>query len=148
MRCTVKFSDSDNDGNQLERLDRAISEFISPWHDTGYGARFGWSIKQQEIESHIRGLGYVDHVTNFSMLHITLDMEGSYHLFDTAGNGAAYDAVIGPSYPWSLAIPAEKHFIETMPAARSIEAEITGVDELAVGSTFIISGNGRNGEEK
>ncbi len=148
VRCTVKFDDANSDGINISRLNRHISDYICPWKSIGYGARFGWRIKQQDIESHIRDLGYVAYVTNFSMLHITVDNAGNYSQFDTAKGEQAYQAVIGPRYPWSLALPAEKHFIETLSSARSIDAEITGIDELAVGSTFIITGSDRNGEEE
>jgi hypothetical protein len=148
IRCTVKFADTMSEGVNLSRLDRQISDYICPWKQNGYRARFGWSIRQQDIESYIRSLGYIEYVTNFSMLHITVDNDGRYHLFDTAKDEQDREAVIRPHYPWSLALPAEKHFIESIQSARSISPEVTGVDELAVGSTFIISGSSGNGEEE
>jgi len=148
VRCTVKFVDGISDGINLNRLNREISNYICPWYNKGYQARFGWSIRQKDMESHIRSLSYVNFVTNFSMLQITVDRDGKYSLFDTAKDEDSIDVVIRPRYPWSLAIPAKRHFIETMQAARSIKAEITGVDELEIGSTFIISGSGDHGEEK
>ncbi len=148
VRCTVKFVDVISEGVNIKRLNDQISDYICPWKSIGYQARFGWSIRQQDIESYIRSLDYVEYVTNFSMLHITVDNDADYRLFDTAGGGQYHEDVIRPRYPWSLALPAERHFIETIPTARSIDAEITGVDELAVGSTFIISGSSGNGEEE
>ena len=41
----------------------------------------------------------------------------------------------------------ENHFIETTREAKTIEAEVTGIDELEVGATFII-GSSEYGEEK
>ena len=148
VRCTVKFADAISEGVYINRLNQQISDYMCPWTPAGYKARFGWSIMQRDIESYIRSLGYVEYVTNFSMLHITVDNEGSYRLFDTAKGEQDYEAVIRPRYPWSLALPVEKHFIESIPSARSINAEVTGVDELAVGSTFIISGSSGNGKEE
>ncbi len=148
VRCTVKFVDAISEGVNINRLNQQISDYMCPWKPAGYKARFGWSIRQQDIESYIRSLGYIEYVTNFSMLHITVDNDGSYRLFDTAKGEQDHEAVIRPRYPWSLALPAEKHFIESIPSARSISAEVTGVDELAVGSTFIISGSSGNGEEE
>jgi len=147
VRCTVKFSDALSEGVNLNRLDRQISDYLCPWKTPGYEARFGWSIRQRDIESHILSLGYIDHVTNFSMLHITVDQDGNYSLFDTARCEQNHEAVIRPHYPWSLAIPMESHFIETTREARSIKAEVTGIDELEVGATFII-GSSEYGEEK
>ena len=148
VRCTVKFVNRISEGVDITRLNRHISDYMCPWKPGGYQARFGWKIRQQEIESYIRSLSYIEYVTDFSMLHITIDSAGRYRLFDTAKGGQDQEAIITPHYPWSLALPAENHFIESMPTARSISAEITGVDELAVGSTFIISGSNGNGEEE
>jgi len=148
VRCTVKFVDAISEGVNIKRLNQQISDYMCPWKPSGYKVRFGWSILQQDIESYIRSLGYIEYVTNFSMLHITVDNDGSYRLLDTAKGEQDHDAVIRPRYPWSLALPAEKHFIESIPSARSINAEVTGVDELAVGSTFIISGSSGNGKEE
>jgi len=88
------------------------------------------------------------------MLHITEDEQGLYSLTDTARPETGLDREhmagesssnkpggcdqIGPKYPWSLAIPAGNHFIETIDAIRFLEAEATGVNELEVGHTFII----------
>ncbi len=148
VRCTVKFVDGISDGVNINRLNKEITDYISPWNKKGYTTKFGWSIRQKDVESYIRNLRYVDFVTNFSMLHITVDSHGNYSLLDTARNEIDNEMVIRPRYPWSLAVPVRRHFIETMQTARSIRAEITGVDELEVGGTFIISGNSDNGEEE
>lgn len=146
VRCTVKFIDAVREGDYVKRLNQDISDYICPWKSGGYRTRFGWSIRQQDIESHIFELGYVETVTNFSMLHITVDNDGDYSLLDTANEKLNPKAVIKPRYPWSLALPVEQHFIETMQVSKSIDAEITGIDELAVGGTFIIVGSSENGE--
>jgi hypothetical protein len=147
VRCTVKFVEPTRQGDYVKKLNQDISDFICPWKPGGYQVRFGWSIRQQDIESHLFDLGYVETVTNFSMLHITVDNDGYYSLFDTAKDALSQEkGVIKPCYPWSLALPVEQHFIETMQTSKLIEAEITGVDELAVGSTFIIVGSSENGE--
>ncbi len=146
VRCTVKFSDGLGDGVNINRLNQDISDYICPWKKTGYKSKFGWSIRQRDLESYIRSLSYVEFITNFSMLHITLNGTGDYSLSDTARSKKNGDVVIRPRYPWSLAIPAKKHFIEMQQTARSIKAEITGVNELAVGGTFIISGSSEYGK--
>jgi hypothetical protein len=148
VRCTVKFVDEISAGVNINRLNQQISDYICPWEAPGYKARFGWSIRQRDIESYIRSLDYIEFVTNFSMLHITVDSDGNYSLFDTVQDEQNREAAIRPRYPWSLAIPAEKHFIETTLVAQSVSAEITGVGELAVGSTLIISGSSEYGEEE
>lgn len=141
IRCTVKFASDLVDAAGVNRLDRDISDYLSPWRRVGKQARFGWSMRQKDVESYIRELDYVDFVTNFSMLHITTDGTGHYRLGDTAKTQQLREMEIRPRFPWGLMLPARHHFIETMPVAHSIEAEVTGIDELEIGNTFIISGS-------
>lgn len=148
VRCTVKFSAGMSDAAGIKRLDDELSAYLSPWVAGGYQARFGWSIRQRDVESYIWERDYVEFVTNVSMLHITVDGAGLYRLDDTARVQANEDIRIRPRFPWSLALPAQHHFIETTVSLQPIEAEVTGVDELEIGNTFIISGNGEHGEEE
>lgn len=155
VRCTVKFSRDAQAGYDVKRLNQAIIDYISPWHATGYQTTFGWTIRREDIESYVRGLEYVDFVTNFSMLHIVKDDAGRYNLADTARiekatarptqQQSGYFEQIRPRYPWSLAIPVMDHYIETMPIMRSIAAEPTGIEELEVGNTFIINAERNHG---
>ncbi|MFQ6026087.1 MAG: hypothetical protein ACE5Q6_01075 [Dehalococcoidia bacterium] len=146
IRCTVKFRTGVGEGHYLLALDRAITDYISPWSESsGYRAQFGWRMRRHEIESYIRSLDYVDFVTNFSMLRISVDDQEYYRLFDTVPAGAAGDE-IQPLYPWSIAIPVRKHFIETTERYHPIPPEPTGINELEIGSTFIITAKENNGE--
>jgi hypothetical protein len=142
VRCTVKFVGGYKTGFYFNRLNQAISKFICPWQEAGYKARFGWCIRQKDVESHIRGLDYVEYVTDFSMLHITRDSEGRYSLADTARGQHSAKVEIRPKYPWSLAVPARQHYIEATTSARPIEPQVTGIDELEIGNTFIIGNSG------
>ena len=153
VRCTVKFARDAQAGYDVRRLNQDLVAYLSPWHETGYQASFGWTIRREDIESYIRSLDYVDFVTNFSMLHIVRDDAGHYSLGDTArdkmdsekNQGRGLFEVIRPKYPWSLAVPTHSHFIETIPVIRSIKAEPTGIDELELGNTFIINAGTRHG---
>ena len=148
VRCAAKFVDTLSQGEYIKQLNQDISDYICPWKSPGYQVQFGWSIRLQDIESHILQLDYVESVTDFSMLHISVDNDGNYQLLDTANETLHPQAVIRPRYPWSLAVPMERHYIKSRPDTKFIKAEITGVDELAVGSTFIIVGSSENGETK
>jgi hypothetical protein len=142
VRCTVKFKKRDGGGYYINILNRAISDHLSPWHTNGYGTQFGWSIRAYDIISYIRDLDYVDFVTNFSMLHIAEYGKDHFRMFDTVREQTDEKgiATIRPLYPWSVAIPVRHHFIETTDRSERIAPEITGIDELEIGSTFIIQG--------
>ena len=146
VRCTVKFrfSKGISTGYYINALNQAITDYLSPWNETGYVARFGWCIRQDDIESYIRNLEYIDFATNFSMLRIADKGEDLYDLLDTVKEPEEQAAdrqleEIRPLFPWSIAIPVGRHFIEMTDRTEPIPPEITGVDELEVGRTFIIS---------
>lgn len=151
IRCTVKLSSGAHHGLSINRLNQALNEYLSPWQDVGGKVKFGWCIRRKEVEAYIRSFDFVDFVTNFSMLHITQDEKGAFTLGDTAQAfpeglqasqpqpGVTGDSdEIRPKYPWSLPLPLTKHFIETTDELEGIEARATGINELAIGHTFII----------
>ncbi len=141
VRCTVKFREDARAGYYTDLLNRTISDYLSPWRKIGYRAGFDWCIRRYELEAFIRDIHYVEFVSNFSMLHITAHGQNHYHLFDTVDGHSADKKVeeIRPLFPWSIPIPLKRHFIETMNKVQTIQAEVTGIKELEVGSTFIIS---------
>ncbi len=142
VRCSVKFvGDISASGLYINRLNQAISDYICPWCDVGYSARFGWAIRADDIESYIRELEYVTFVTNFSILHVAEECNETFVLGDSAKLDSRHKALIKPRYPWSLAIPMSEHFIETTATVEPIKAQLTGVNELEIGTTFIIGGN-------
>ena len=172
VRCTVRLVEGTSDGVYINLLNKAISNYLCPWTTTGIASRFGWEIRQKDFESYIRNLDYIDFVTDFSILCISVDGKGKFHLYDTAaelakGMGIETNTVtstssninerssrknfknssintgfiVKPHYPWSLPIPAIKHFIKTTKESRVKNAEKTGINELEIGNNFIINGN-------
>ncbi len=146
VRCTVKFKNKRVGGRYHDRLNQAISDYLSPWHDTvGYTAHFGWRISGQDVQSFIQQLDYVDRITNFSILKITPESDSNYDWFDSAAvdKTGAGSCEITPKYPWGIAEPMRRHFIEIDDSFETIAAQITGIGELEIGSTFImLSDNG------
>jgi hypothetical protein len=140
VRCTVQFKKGLHVGRHQNLLNQALCNYLSPWHGQGNSVHFGWSVSEQEIKSFIHNLEYVDHVTDFSLLRIAPQGEDLYILDDTAGMEASTVGrhTITPTYAWSTAVPLAHHYIQTIDHYRQIHAERTGVDELEVGSTFII----------
>ncbi|PSJ18963.1 hypothetical protein [Nitrosomonas supralitoralis] len=142
VRCTVKLKNALLGGIYLNRLNQAISDFLSPWKDTiGYSRHFGWTINKYDIESFIQNLDYIDQVTNLSILRIAPKSEGYFDLFDSADKQELNTdvKVIAPLYPWSIVVPIRQHFIELYDGYYLIKPEITGIGELEIGSNFIVS---------
>ncbi len=156
VRCTVKLARGTPPGLSLRTLGEILVEHLSPWRPGGYGLRFGWRIRRKDVEARIRAVPWVEAVTGFSMLQITLDPRGRYRLDDTARPGEAgggdRDGRVTTStlelsarYPWSLAVPMNRHAIETTAGDVEIEARVTGVGSLEVGTNFILDAGHRHG---
>ncbi len=144
VRCTVRFKRGGNQGHDIRMLNQALSDYLSPWNDIGYGGGFGWFVGNSDMSAFIRQQENVAFVTNFSMLRIAETGEEQFELFDTVSgeksNHPGRAQGISPRYPWSIAVSADQHFIETIQEIRSIIPARTGVGELEVGNTFIITG--------
>ncbi|VAW60026.1 hypothetical protein MNBD_GAMMA11-79 [hydrothermal vent metagenome] len=70
VRCAVRFNSSHNPGQLLKRFSRHISDYLSPWSETGSVSRFGWTIPIRDLESYLLDLAYVDDVARLSMIDI------------------------------------------------------------------------------
>ena len=153
IRCTVKFTHNTREGYYINKLNEAISAYISPWSTTGYQTGFGGRVQRSDLVPYIQGLNYINFVTNFSMLRISGDSKSGFTLFDTAGQPSAVSDTstnasepeqietmeIRSQVPWGIAVPVRRHFIETMDTFESVRPAVTGIDELEVGTTFIIT---------
>jgi hypothetical protein len=153
VRCTVGLARGVHVGRSVRHINQAIVEYLSPWHDTGYGARFDWVVRCEDIETRLREVEGVEFVTKVSLLHVAMDERGTYTLGDTArghgngqGHGAGLDAGavepghVGPRCPWSIALPMRQHIVTAVDAYTDARPEPTGIARLAIGSTFIVGG--------
>lgn len=136
VRCKVRFAKGAARGVSLNRLNREILDYLSPWNAGGYRARFGWSIRCNDIQSLLQGLDYVESVSSLSLLRVSEGGSGKHHLSDTAREESIE---IRPAYPWSIATPARHHLIEVVSEAGSWLPVETGIAELSIGGTFILS---------
>ena len=154
VRCSVLFNVAQNQGHLLKRLNHDINHYLSPWVNDGQGIRFGWIIRQKEIESFIRDLPYIEDVSRFSLISIlqTIELPQSYRLRNTEKPSklqqnihAAYEKKhdLQSTVPWSLVLPMTKHFIEVINERDMSNRDpiSVGISNLEIGDTFIIKGN-------
>jgi hypothetical protein len=145
VRCKVQFRRGKAGGYYIKELNQALVNYLSPWNKTGYTTRFGWCVRRYDLKSYIRNLDYINFVTDFSMLRVAEDDNGYYSLFDTV---ARQVKEITPLFPWSIAIPFKQHYIEVSEEAEVIKPAVTGINELEIGSNFIIPGKQSHASEK
>lgn len=138
VRCAVRLARGSHPGASLIRINRAIVEFLSPWHAGGHRAEFDWEIRSEAIEARLRELDEVDTVGAMSLLHVVQTDANLYRLRDTARSDRARpQRAVHPVQRWSLALPTSHHLVELVDAPLP-GAAATGVGKLEVGSTFIV----------
>jgi hypothetical protein len=147
VRCTVGLARGVHVGRSVRLINQAIVEYLSPWHDGGYSARFDWVVRCEDIETRLRDIEGVEFVTKVSLLHVAMDERGTYTLGDTARAPAPRDAAaaasaghVRPRCPWSIALPMRQHIVTAVDAYTDARPEPTGIARLAIGSTFIVGG--------
>jgi hypothetical protein len=141
LRCTVGLVRGVHEGEALQRITRTVVATLSPWFDDGCGPAFDWVVRGEDLEARLRALDGVEYVTQLSLLHVTCSDDGVYTLADTA-RGAADDAARGHAVsraPWSLVLPMPQHIVTAAPAFPASAVPLpTGIDQLSIGSTFVI----------
>lgn len=136
VRCSVSLAPAVHAGAMLRRLNRAIVEYISPWHDGGYTARFDWEVRAEHLEAHLRAFEGVQAVGQVSLLHIVRSDQDVFQLSDTARLPLV--TRVTPAQSWSLVLPTRSHLISLSEDPASQPPRPTGVSALEVGNTFII----------
>ena len=140
VRCAVQFTSNGNRGYLLKKLNSDISDYLCPWTEQGGLGHFDWKIKTEELESYLSHLPYVSFITDFSILRVVLD-EGTAAIDDDylfSDSAEITERLILPSYRWSLPVPCAKHFITVIDQQQPIQPELTGIDELEIGRTFVV----------
>lgn len=144
VRCTIDIKPAFklNTGRLIEQVNQALCEYLSPWNASGIHQHFGWTLRQHDVVSFLKDLDYVADVTGVSLLQIapTGGKAGRrYTLQDNAAQNKPGDKTIRPSYPWSIAVPMNQHWILLKDIVEPQDGVAIGVDELEIGSTFVIS---------
>lgn len=139
VRCTVKLSSQLSSGHLSERINQALCDYLSPWNATGISQHFGWTLRQHDVVSFLLDLDIVDEVSGVSLLQIAPVGERADLLYVMRDNAKQQsEKSIYPSYPWSIAVPMNQHWIVLDSQSSNHQPKPIGIDELRVGSTFII----------
>lgn len=115
VHCSVTLRPGVPVGATLQAIDRSIFDFLSPWCPGGLQPRFGWVVRAEDIEAHLRAqVPGVEFITGVSMLHLAESDAGYHALGDTAnppGLGLGRNAPVlqiaeGADDPLTPRIPA------------------------------------------
>jgi hypothetical protein len=141
VRCRVELARGAPEGRTIDRINRALTEYLSPWFDGGHQADFGWTLRGADLEAFLRTLDDVRAVSGLSLLRVREDeIDGRHWLDDTAPG----EALLTCRRAWNLLLPMRRHIVELADDKRKDDApEHTGVARLALGSTFIVAAGAR-----
>ena len=132
-------------GDGIQLLQQELADYLCPWTADSPLARFGWELRPQLLQSFIQQRPYIDYVTDFSLLHISEYGSRQYRMLDSACFSAGQQPVLRPFRPWQLLQPARQHALQLINQSQPITAQPTGVSELEIGQTFIISQDAGDG---
>ena len=142
VRCTVQLRSRLDGGRISEHINQALCQFLSPWNALGINQHFGWTLRQHDVVSFLLEQENVAAVSGVSLLQIVPQGQRDARLFRLRDNAVQYAAGrqpdIQPSYPWSIAVPMNQHWIVLREQVDASPAQPVGIDELTIGSTFII----------
>ncbi|MGC1302610.1 MAG: hypothetical protein WA840_09570 [Caulobacteraceae bacterium] len=165
VRCAVGLKPGALYGDVLQRINRALIEYLSPWHDLGHPARFDWIIRGADVETCIRSIPEVEIVSGISMVRVwkddTVVRNTCYFFEDTAAEpsesaprAAEGQVELHSKLPWSLALPMEEHVIEVLDGvSRAVGPQKTGIAKppagigsisapgVQIGTTFVVNGS-------
>jgi hypothetical protein len=104
VEFNVRLHDGLDESVHVDRLQEAVTRFLSPWAFPGGGApSFGGTIRKAVLINFVEELPYVDYVTDFKLLHLFRDFDGT----DTSVES---DEATG-SKAVSILVSARKHGI-------------------------------------
>ncbi|TAJ12208.1 hypothetical protein DMA11_13740 [Marinilabiliaceae bacterium JC017] len=158
VRCKVKLKEKRSDGYYIRKLNRLLNDNLAFWQKMGEAPVFGHTISLTDLANIIRGEEYVEHLSNFSVLHLKETGELVYELEELEESAQKQSLIdkeeervsqrlnetkrnqreleqISPSQPWAILVPAYRHLIVTDSEEQNDNA---GIDDLEVGNTFVI----------
>jgi hypothetical protein len=139
VRCTVRLASALSRGHLSERINQALCDYLSPWNATGIGQHFGWTLRQHDVVSFLLDQEFIADVSAVSLLQIVPVGERADLLYAMRDNAQQLtEKSIFPSYPWSIVVPMNQHWIVLNSPSNNNQPKPIGIDELRVGSTFII----------
>ncbi len=142
VRCSVQLQPAAQPGATRRLINRALVEYLSPWHDAGFGPRMGWQLRCEDVQAQVRRVPGVAGVSGLSLLHVVRDDDGSHHYGDTARQDTEHRDQLRARHPWGVVLPLDTHLIELEDHQGSPWPKSSGVTELAVGETLVVAADG------
>ncbi len=147
ITCSVAFTEGNNNGQTLKRLNRDIKKFVCPWlFGEEAELELGGSITKDNLLDFIEKRSYVVFVTKFSVVQVTKQIE-LYNTEDTAIS-KQIAPVIYTSKPWAVIVPIDKHQISVIENYNYQAPEMSAMDTMMLDVDFVIRSEGESEEKE
>ncbi|MGB1241747.1 MAG: baseplate J/gp47 family protein [Chitinophagales bacterium] len=147
ITCSVAFTEGNNNGQTLKRLNRDIKKFVCPWlFGEEAELELGGSVTKDNLLDFIEKCSYVAFVTKFSVVQVTKQIE-LYETEDTAIS-KQIAPVIYTSKPWAVIVPIDKHQISVIENYNYQAPEMSAMDTMMLDVDFVIRSEGESEEKE
>ena len=134
---SVAFTEGNNNGQTLKRLNRDIKKYVCPWlFGEESELELGGSVSKDSLLDFIEKRPYVAFVTKFSVVQVTKLLE-AYTTEDTAIS-KQIAPVIYASKPWAVIVPIDKHQVSVIENYNYQAPEMSAMDTMMLDVDFVI----------
>ena len=138
-RVTLAFTEKENEGFHIRRLNQDIINYLSPWaYDSEAELTFGGSVQRSSLIRFITSLPYVDFVGSLELVDHSLIGQDGDGLTTRQLLAPLTQDVVETRFPDSILISSPNHYIGLV--TEQFEAlQFSGLSYLALGADFIIN---------
>ncbi|UOQ52082.1 hypothetical protein [Hymenobacter cellulosivorans] len=138
VRCQILYKPVYQKFDQSRQLHRDLADFLSPWGLTealrgGFHDHFHTSL----ITSFINQRPYVDRIWGFSLIKTGL-VDELHRYYDSAAFQEQDDVEIRADWPWTVFVPAPRHYLEIKTQKEWAAPQPTGIGDLRIEEGFTI----------
>lgn len=139
VKCKVVLKSKET-GAILKQLHKDLLHYLCPWfYEDPKMAMTIRTLRRSDVYMYLQSRPYISYITGFSLVHLTVDDQGKYHIEDTAQTNNLNDEIIC-TRPWTVIVPLAGNHIEIMQEAEYTEPEPTHFEDMIIGSNLVIGG--------
>ncbi len=140
VKCRIVLNSKET-GAILKQLHQDLLHYLCPWfYEDPKLAMTIRSIRRSDVFIFLQSRPYIGYITGFSLVHLTIDDQGRYHIQDTAQSNNQNDEIIC-TRPWTVLIPLEGNHIEVIKEPEYFEPEPTHFEDMIIGTNLVIGGD-------
>ncbi len=135
VNCVVHFKPQDRGGYYLNKLNKDISDFLSPVSDREEGiGGIGGRVIPNMLSNYVNNLSYVEKLEELNIEHI-VRRDNNDFIVDVHKEGE----VIRTSVPWAILVPVTEHNVQSYQNDDSTQEALKfEIGNMQIGQDFII----------